>query len=239
MQLNLEYFQFQNAEFPWYSEKLVQELGLKPREKNDGFDAVYSDVAASAQKVLEDCILNLAKEVKGLTNEDNLCMAGGVALNGKANGYILENGIFRNLFVQPASADDGTSIGAALKVAYDKGESIVNQLESVFYGSGFQNQDYQDALYNAGLAYEELDDPLLFEKIVSYLNSGKIVGWFQGRSEMDPRALGNRTILADPRREETKDILNSESPRVETRGILKGAEGDCIPLAPVPHSSPP
>ncbi len=210
LKLNLDYFELQTGKFPWYSEKLSQALHLSPRNRENGFDPVYADVAASAQKVLEDCMLVLAREIRELTYERKLCLAGGVALNGKANGCILDHGIFESVFVQPASADDGIALGAALKVAHDKGDDIFHKMESVYFGSGFKDRDYIAALQANNLAFVQYSDRDLYRLVAQYIFRGRVGGWFQGRSEMGPRALGNRSILADPRDGKMKDILNSK-----------------------------
>lgn len=208
LKLNLDYFQFQSGKFPWYSEKLCQELHLAPRDRDDGFDPIYADVAASAQKVLEECMVTLAREISELTHEKRLCMAGGVALNGKANVCILDQGNFESLFVQPASADDGIAAGAALKVAHDKGDNIFRKMESVYFGSGFEDSDYIAAFKANHLRAVKYDDADLCRLIAEHISHGRVVGWFQGRSELGPRALGNRSILADPRDGRMKDTLN-------------------------------
>lgn len=210
MELNLAYFQHQIGKFPWFSEKLIEELQIEPRRNGDTFEQVYADIAASSQKVLEHIVVQLAREIKTLTNEEYLCMAGGVALNGKANGEILNNNIFKEVFVQPVSADDGTSIGAALKVAFDKGYDIFHPLTNVYYGPEYDDNQCYEALEESQHIYKQLSENELYDYLAKQLSNGKVVGWFQGGSEMGPRALGNRSIIADPRNNEMKDILNKK-----------------------------
>ena len=210
LKLNVDYFQFQYGKFPWYSQQLEEVLGLPPRRRTDGFDPVYADVAASAQALLDECVLTLARELKALTGEERLCMAGGVALNGKSNGCILDNGIFDQLFVQPASADDGTALGAALKVAHDKGDDIFHRLETVYLGMAFSDSEYQRALTANGLAFAAYEEAALVQLVAEQIAAAKVVAWFQGRAEAGPRALGNRSILADPRDAHMKRVLNEK-----------------------------
>jgi carbamoyltransferase len=215
IELDLSYFQCQDGKFPWYTDRWETEFGFKPRKKDESsFPQKYADFAASAQKVLEEAILNLAKEVQELTKEKRLCMAGGVALNGKANGIIIEQNIFEEVFVQPASADDGSSIGAALKLSQEKGADIFRPLESIYLGSAFSNDCYKGALVDNSFAnnysFEHIEDDALFTKIAIELSKSAVVGWFQGASELGPRALGNRSILADPTNPKMKDILNKK-----------------------------
>lgn len=193
---------------PWYSPKLAQDLGVAPRDRDGAFDQVYADIAASAQKVLEDAVTALAREIRALTGERCLTMAGGVALNGKANALILEQGIFEQLFVQPAAADDGVAIGAALKAACDHQDHIMRPLSHVYYGPAFDEIEIRAALQRRRLPFKRLGERQLIEQVAGALAEGKVVGWFQDRAELGPRALGNRSILADPRRSEMKDILN-------------------------------
>ena len=233
LKLNLNYFQFQTGKFPWYSEKLPQALNLAPRNRDDGFNPIYANVAASAQKVLEDCMLTLAREIEDLTHETKLCLAGGVALNGLANGCILDRGIFDSIFVQPASADDGIALGAALKVAHDKGDDIFHKMKSVYFGAAFNDRDYSAALQANHLSFTKYSDADLCRFIAEHISRGSVVGWFQGRSELGPRALGNRSILADPRDARMKDILNRkikfrEAFRPFAPSVLQEYAGDCF-----------
>lgn len=210
MSLDLKYFQHQNGGFPWYSAELIRLLATPPRKKEDGFESIYADIAASAQHVLEDCILKLAKEIKDITKESNLVMCGGVALNGKANGHVLDAKIFEKIFVQPASADDGVSIGAALKVSQERGQDIFNKLKDVYLGVSFKKEDIQKAFDAKKLKYTRLDDKDLMRFVAKKISEQNVVGWMQGRAEMGPRALGNRSILGDPRSDKMKDLINSK-----------------------------
>lgn len=209
LKLNIEYFQF-SGECPWYSRRLTEMLGVPPRSSDAEFDEVYADIAASTQKLLEECVLVLAQEIRNLTHETQLCMAGGVALNGKANGRVLDEFVFDKIFVQPAAADDGVALGAAMKVAYDKGDDIFHAMGNVYLGAEFQDDAYARALEASRLLYKKFNSRELVVKVAEYLSNGAVVGWFQGRSEVGPRALGNRSILADPRDPEMKNRLNSK-----------------------------
>lgn len=211
IKLNLDFFQVQNGKFPWYSSKLSKILNITPREKDSDFKQVYADIAASAQKLLEECFINLAIEAKKLTNEKNLCLAGGVTLNGKANGVLSEKKIFDNIFIQPAASDDGTALGAAFKIASDKGLKIINKLDNVYFGSSYSDSKVEETLLKYKLPFKKFkkfNQLSLF--VANEITKSKVIGWFQGRSEFGPRALGNRSIIADPRNSKMKDIINKK-----------------------------
>ena len=162
------------------------------------------DMAASIQSVTEDIMIKLAKSLKREFNISNLCLAGGVALNCVANGKILKEKIFENIWIQPASGDAGGSVGAALAYWYldQKQERIPDENDSMngsFLGPEFSNNEIENDLINLGAKFEKLDDYNLFNKTAKDLSKGDAIGWFQGRMEFGPRALGARSILGDPR----------------------------------------
>ncbi|RMG07066.1 MAG: carbamoyltransferase, partial [Acidobacteria bacterium] len=158
---------------------------------------------------LEDTGLHLVNKIKEMTGEENLCMAGGVAFNSVMNGRIFHESPFKNFFIQPAAGDAGCALGAAYYVWHqilNKPRSFV--MKHAYWGPRFTNAECQKALNDAGLAYETLDDKILLPKVAKLLSDGAVIGWFQGRMEWGPRALGARSFLADPRRADMRDLLN-------------------------------
>ena len=219
--LNLDYFTHhsQGVDMTWvggeptlgsvFSAKMIETFGeaRRPRAEIQQRD---TDLAASVQLVLEENYFALLNFVQKQTGASRVCLAGGVALNCVANGMIFERTDFRDVYVQPAAHDAGTSIGAALYVQHQ----ILKQPRSfvmrhVYYGPEYSDAEIQRAIHAAGCEFHKLTEDALIDRTVAQIADGKIVGWFQGRMEFGPRALGNRSILADPRRKDMKDILNS------------------------------
>lgn len=191
---------------PLYSPALEDLLG-PARSKNQPLDARFYDVAASMQAHLEEAVLEIARRLAAETGETRLCLAGGVALNSVVNGRIREETAFKELFIQPAAADDGTAIGAAFAVEHHTlGRAREFVMEHAYWGPSASSEEIEAALRRAKLTAEKLDDPE--GAAAQAIADGAVVGWFQGRMEFGPRALGNRSILADPRRPELKALLN-------------------------------
>jgi carbamoyltransferase len=191
-----------------YSSKLIETFG-PPRVPRTEIEPQHADLAASVQAVLEECYFTLLNTVYQQTRQTKLCLAGGVALNCAANGKIFEQTPFQDVYIQAASHDAGTSIGAALYVQHQ----ILQQprtyvMRDVYYGPEYSETEIRRELDSMGLQYAQLADPDLIDETAIALSEGKIVGWFQGRMEFGPRALGSRSILADPRRRDMKDTLN-------------------------------
>ena len=172
----------------------------------------YADIAASIQTVTEEIMVGMATAVRVQTGMVNLCIAGGVGLNSVANGRILSESGFENVYIQPASGDGGGALGAALHVYHGMlGMPKGFQMRHAYWGATYSDQEIESYLKSEGLTYTTCeDDAELTEKTAELLEQGKVVGWFQGRFEWGPRALGNRSILVDPRREEMKDIVNTK-----------------------------
>ena len=170
----------------------------------------YADIAASIQAVTEDTLLKMAQYLYRETGLKRLCMAGGVALNSVANGKILRETPFEEIYVQPSAGDGGGAIGAALyayHVVLGKPRKFI--MEHAYWGEEHGPGEIEKFLRENGIRYRRLEsEEKLVERIVDELQAGKVVGWFQGRFEWGPRALGNRSILADPRRADMKDIVN-------------------------------
>jgi carbamoyltransferase len=188
----------------------------------------HADIAASLQRRIADAMLHCVHWLHESTGATDLCLAGGVALNCAANGEILERTRFRRVFVQPAAHDAGTSLGAALHLAHGHGAPRV-MFPSVYLGPSYSDGEIVQALNGASLAVRRPDD--LEEEVAALLAAGLIVGWFQGSIEYGPRALGNRSILADPRDAGMKDKINSavkfrESFRPFAASVLAEHQGE-------------
>ncbi|MCC7202178.1 MAG: carbamoyltransferase [Nitrospirae bacterium] len=181
----------------------------EPRKKEEAIVNRHADVAASAQKVMEEAIFHLANSLHEMTGLDELCMAGGVAFNCVANGKLFQKTPFKNIFIQPAAGDAGSAIGAALITEHKyTGSPRHYVMNHAYLGPSFSSTECQRVLKDKIIRYERLGEDVLLQRTAHALAEGKLVCWFQGRMEWGPRALGNRSFLADPRREEMKDIIN-------------------------------
>ena len=196
------------------SNKFHDLFGQKPRDaKKEKLTDFHMDIAASIQKVTEDIMIKLAKSLKEEFKLNNLCLAGGVALNCVANGKILKEKIFDNIWVQPAAGDAGGSLGAALALWHieQNNQRIVNpkdDMQGSYLGPEYLQNEIENELKNIGAKFSVLDEDELIDKTAEDISNGMAVGWFQGRMEFGPRALGARSILADPRSENTQKNLN-------------------------------
>ena len=193
-----------------FPETIVKEIG-PGRKKGEELTEHHWNIACSAQKVVEDTAIHLVKQIKEMTDEENLCMAGGVAFNSVMNGRIFHETPFKNFYVQPAAGDAGCSLGAAYYVWHQ----ILNKprkyvMNNAYWGPKFTNDECQKALDTAGLEYETLPDEVLLPRLAKMISEGAIIGWFNGRSEWGPRALGARSFLADPRRADMRQVLNDK-----------------------------
>lgn len=211
--LNSRYFEFRSFE-RMYTEEMVELFGHPPRRPKTELLEFHHDLARSLQLVLEEILLEKVRYLHEKTRSRNLCMAGGVALNCVANARVLREGPFKRLFVQPAAGDSGGALGAAaVALRRRAGGRHVAQppLEHVYLGPRFEADDIAGLLASTGI--EALDlrrrEPELLNAVAQRLASGKVVGWFHGRMEFGPRALGARSILADPRGENTQERINS------------------------------
>ena len=193
-----------------FPDTIVNEIG-PGRKKGEELTEHHWNIASSAQRVLEDTAIYLVKQIKEMTGEENLCMAGGVAFNSVMNGRIFHETPFKNFFVHPAAGDAGCSLGAAYYVWHQ----ILNKprkyvMNNSYWGPDFSNERCRTALDAAGLKYETLADEVLLPKLAKMISEGAIIGWFNGRSEWGPRALGARSFLADPRRADMRQVLNDK-----------------------------
>ena len=189
-------------------------FGKSPRNpKIENITQFHMDIAASIQLVTENIMLKLARSLRNEYQIKNLCLSGGVALNCVANGKILKENIFENIWIQPASGDAGGSLGAALAYWHLEGkkERVINpedDMQGSYLGPEFTNIEIENELKNLGANFEKLDDNEIIEKTSSDLSNNMAIGWFQGRMEFGPRALGSRSILGDPRNSDTQKNLN-------------------------------
>ena len=189
-------------------------FGQKPRDpKKDKLTQFHMDIAASIQKVTEEIMIKLAKAIRKEYNIKNLCLAGGVALNCVANGKILKQKIFDNIWIQPAAGDAGGSLGAALAFWHieqgNKREvNLDDDMNGSYLGSEFSQEEIEKELNSIGANYQIFNYENLINETSEYLSKQKAIGWFQGRMEFGPRALGGRSILGDPRSEEMQKNLN-------------------------------
>jgi carbamoyltransferase len=234
--LNMEYFNYATGLTMCVNEKWQQLFGLPQRQEETALDQNYMDLALAIQEVTEEIVLRLAKTAQKLTQCDFLVMAGGVALNCVANGKLLKSGLFKDIWIQPASGDAGGALGAALAGWYiylDKPRKSVGQdaMKGALLGPEFTAKDILKVArrYQAPYqAHENFDS--LCRKVAGLLAEGQVVGWFQGRMEFGPRALGNRSILGDARHPEMQKKLNLKIKyREGFRPFAPSVNEECIP----------
>jgi carbamoyltransferase len=214
--LNMKYFAF-TYDKVMTNDKFSELFGIPPRKNNQKTEQIHYDIGASAQKVLEDVILLMANHIHKKTQMKNLCFGGGVALNGVANYNLIKNGPFENIHIPPSPGDGGSAVGCAQYLYYihNKNKRTVEQnseriKNNVYVGPSFSNDVIKSFLEENNIDYEYLQREQLLQNTAKLISDGSIVGWYQGKMEWGPRALGNRSILADPRDAKMKDILNEK-----------------------------
>ncbi len=245
--LNMKYFKYQRG-LRMISSSFVRLFGAPPRNPEEPVNQFYMDIAASIQSATEEIVIKIVKNLKSSTGANNLCLAGGVALNCVVNGRLRDELEFDNIWVQPASGDAGSAVGAAMNYLYtecglERNKENSNDLDgmsSTYLGPDFSDRQILDYLNHNDIPYEYLPDNEVFAKTAKYLSNGKVVGWFQGRMEYGPRSLGNRSILGDPRiidmqRTMNLKIKNRESFRPFAPAILEDYMNDYFNLD---HESP-
>ena len=211
--LDQKYFNYATG-LTMTNEKFNNLFGQNPRDaQNEKITQFHMDIAASIQKVTEEVMINLVKSIRGEYGIKNLCLAGGVALNCVANGKILKEKIFDNIWIQPAAGDAGGSIGAAMALWYiDNGNKrLVNpndDMKGSYLGGEFNQKEIEKELKDAGANFTTVNYEELINATAEILSNEKVVGWFQGRMEFGPRALGARSILGDPRSGKMQKNLN-------------------------------
>jgi carbamoyltransferase len=212
-ELDLSYFSFTYSTHRTYSAKFEQLFGppRRPGAPFDPHDAEcrrYADTAASIQIVTEEAILNLARRARQKTGMARLCLAGGVALNSVANGRLLRESGFDDIYIQPAAGDSGGALGAALFAWHmAEGKPRGKPLDRADLGEA--HPQAREVLDRSSVVYRRLDEERMVDEVARRLAAGQVIGWFQGRFEWGPRSLGQRSILADPRRADMKDRVNS------------------------------
>jgi len=219
------------------NQKFDNLFGQKPRDsKKDRLTQFHMDIASSIQKVTEDIMIRLVKALKKEFDIPNLCLAGGVALNCVVNGKILKEKVFENIWIQPAAGDAGGSLGAALALWHidqnnPRTVDYKDSMQGSYLGPEYTQKQIEEHLVKIGAIFETLEEENLLDKTASDLSSGEAIGWFQGRMEFGPRALGGRSILGDPRSSSMQKNLNlkvkyRESFRPFAPSILKEDLGD-------------
>lgn len=241
--LNMKYFAFL-SEDRMHSEELSRLLGHPPRVPESQILPFHKDVARSLQVVLEEVLLEKVNYLHSKVPSENLCMAGGVALNCVANGRILREGPFKRLFVQPAASDAGGALGAAAvaHVRLTGNSPEKKQMDQVYLGPGFSSVDAYEVLRASSAKFRDYrgKQDELIRAVVDQIIEGKVIGWFQGRMEFGPRALGARSIIADARRSDMRDRINAlvkkrEAFRPFAPAVLEEKAAEHFQL---PHRSP-
>lgn len=212
LSLNQEYFDYAVGLRMANDRKWEKLFGFPRRKEEDELTQLHCNLALAIQIVTEEIVLKMAQEAKLITQSENLCMAGGVALNCVANGKLLQQNIFKNIFVQPASGDAGGALGAAQAAYYIHFQMVRKNeeeaMQHAYLGSEFSSREIELDLKQHKSIFAQYEFDELAKKTAQLIANGKVVGWFQGRMEFGPRALGNRSILADVRNEQTQQTLN-------------------------------
>jgi carbamoyltransferase len=199
-----------------FSPYMIEKFG-PVRQKDEPLTQYHKDIAASVQRITEELIFHILTDLQKKTGLENICIAGGVAQNSVANGKLTRNTPFKNVYIPSAGHDAGISMGAAMYL-YNQ---ILDQprgpaIRTAYTGSRFSNEEIEKLLGARNIAYKKYPDEELYEIVADRLIDAGVVGWFNGRAEFGPRALGARSILADPRRSDAKDLLNSKIKRRES-----------------------
>lgn len=238
--MNMDYFNYA-AGLTMTNSKFHKLFGGEPRKPESKLTQKDMDLAASIQEVTEDIVLKMTKHVKKETGENNLCLAGGVALNCVANGKILKENIFDKIWIQPAAGDAGGALGAALAVwyMYLNNERIADEkndtMQGAYLGSSYDNTYLKNFLDNQKAVYKFYDDELLVKETAKLLTEEKVVGWFNGRMEFGPRALGSRSIIGDARSPKMQSVMNlkikfRESFRPFAPSVLEDKVSECFDI---------
>ncbi len=210
--MNMDYFNY-SIGLSMTNDLFNDLFGGPPRKSESPITQREMDIAASIQNVTEEIVIRLSRGIRKELGVDYLCLAGGVALNCVANGRLLKENIFKDIWIQPAAGDAGGSLGAALTVHYEYLDSkrLISQTDSMsgsFLGPQFNYKYISNYLASINAVYQELPETELIKQVAEIIASGKVVGWFQGRMEFGPRALGGRSILGDPRDKNMQSLMN-------------------------------
>jgi carbamoyltransferase len=194
----------------------MEEVFGKARQKNEKLTQYHKDLAASIQSVTEELIFHILNNLQKRTGLKNICIAGGVAQNSVANGKILDNTTFENMYIPPAGHDAGTAIGSALWLYnHIQGNERIEPMMDSYFGSQFSDAEVEEFLKRKDIKYTKYSDDELNDKVVDCLMNSGVIGWFQGRAEFGPRALGHRSIICDPTRSDAKELINLKIKRRE------------------------
>ena len=214
--LNMKYFAFTYDKY-MTNQNFSNLFGISPRQNGEKMEQIHFDIGASAQLVLEEILLKMVNHVYEKTKMKNLCFGGGVALNGVANNRILKESQFENLHIPPSPGDAGSAIGCAQYSYYCHSQNKRNfpttsdQIKNnIYVGPYYSNEQIKSYLDEKNMKYDYLEKESLLKTTAKLISSGNVVGWYQGKMEWGPRALGNRSILADPRNPQMKNILNEK-----------------------------
>jgi len=210
--LNMKYFSY-TTHLKMINKKFVSLFGKRRREPEiDKIENFHMDVASSIQKVIEIVVIKICEHIKKITKSSNLCLSGGVALNCVANGKLLEKKIFENIWIQPAAGDAGGALGAALAYYHltlgNKKTNIIDNMKGSYLGPEFDDSSVEKSLKNLKANFVKLNREEMLDVVSEEIKNEKAAGWFQGKMEFGPRALGSRSILADPRSDKTQKNLN-------------------------------
>lgn len=211
--LNMKYFDYATG-LTMTNDKFADLFGGPPRASESDITQKEMDIASSIQVVTEEMVLKIAQSIKDELKIDNLCLAGGVALNCVANGKLHRANIFENIWIQPAAGDAGGAVGAALSIWYEyldndrKSDGKTDSTQGSYLGPSFPELEITDYLDAVNAKYMVLDDDEMFPTVAKHLASENVIGWFQGKMEFGPRALGGRSILGDPRSQNMQSTMN-------------------------------
>ena len=198
-----------------FSDLMVSKFGPK-RNENDDITQYHKDLASSVQRVTEELIFHILDHFQKITKSKNICIAGGVAQNSVANGKILDNTMFENLYIPPAGHDAGTAIGSVLWLYNQiQGNDRIKPMLHSYFGSQFSDSEIEQYLKSQNIKYTKYNDFELNNKVTDCLINAGVIGWFQGRAEFGPRSLGNRSIICDPTRNDAKELINAKIKRRE------------------------
>ena len=205
----LRFYKLDYIKHSGYFKGLEQVFGIKKRTPDQELEQIHYDMAAALQEVTDEVLLHIVTHLHEQTKSDNLCLAGGVALNCVSNARVFEQGPFSELYVQPAAHDAGTALGTAMFICHQTlGCERSEPMEHAYVGPDYSDSQIEEALRHHNLKYERCDNIEL--EVAKLIANSEVVGWSQGRMEIGPRALGNRSLLADPRHPKMRDILNSK-----------------------------
>lgn len=210
--LDMKYFSYASSRY-MINKKFIKLMGQPRRDEEADILQFHMDIAASIQEVIEDVVLKIAKTIKNELHDDNLCLAGGVALNCVANGKIRNSGLFKNIWVQPVAGDAGGALGAAYSYWFEfkklpRKDDAEDQMQGSYWGPSYESSEIESFLNDLNVDCQRFTSEKLAEKIAELISQEKVIGLFRGRMEYGPRALGNRSILGDPRSKAMQKIMN-------------------------------